>query len=144
MRTAGELLRQFTELFRRDFLGVFQPDREHLAFRKRLIKEEFQEVADELDKAMRVGKLTDELRLALAKELSDLSYVVYGTAVEFGIDLDECVVLVHESNMTKLGEDGKPIFRHDGKVLKGPNYSPPDLTVPAGIPVDGTVRDELA
>ncbi len=142
MRTAGEVLREFTQTFRRP-LDVLHPDREHLAFRKRLIKEEYTEVGEQLDLAMRTG-LSDEIRLALAKELADLSYVVYGTAVEFGIDLDHCVVLVHESNMSKVGDDGEPLLRDDGKILKGPNYAPPDLRWSAGVPIEGTVRDELA
>lgn len=139
MRTAGEVLTEFTQTFRRP-LNVLHPDRAHLAFRKRLIKEEYVEVAEQLDLAMR-GGLTDEIRLALAKELSDLSYVIYGAAVEFGIDLDECVVLVHDSNMTKVGDDGQPLLREDGKILKGPNYAPPNeaaLTVAAGVAIEGT------
>lgn len=65
----------------------------------------------------------------IAKELADLLYVVLGTAVEHGIvKFDEIFSEVHRSNMSKLGEDGKPIYREDGKVLKGPNYTPPDLS----------------
>ena len=61
------------------------------------------------------------------KELADLVYVCYQYAVNMGWDLDEAMHRVHESNMSKLGEDGKPIYRDDGKVLKGPNYTPPNL-----------------
>ena len=61
------------------------------------------------------------------KELADLVYVCYQYAVNMGWDLDEAMHRVHESNMSKLGEDGKPIYRKDGKVLKGPNYEPPNL-----------------
>jgi len=64
----------------------------------------------------------------LLKELADLQYVLSGFAVTFGLPLDEAFRRVHESNMSKLGEDGKPIYREDGKVLKGPNYQPPDLS----------------
>src|SRR5690606_5216460 len=63
----------------------------------------------------------------LLKELADLRYVLSGLCVALGIDEEECVRRVHESNMSKLGEDGSPIYREDGKVLKGPNYAPPDL-----------------
>ena len=63
----------------------------------------------------------------VAKELADLLYVVYGTAATFGIDIDRVFDEVHKSNMSKLGEDGKPVYREDGKVLKGPNYTPPNL-----------------
>lgn len=61
------------------------------------------------------------------KELADIVYVVYGYAATFGWDLDEAVRRVHKSNMSKLGDDGKPIYRADGKVTKGPNYKKPDL-----------------
>jgi len=64
----------------------------------------------------------------LAKELADLLYVTYGTAITFGIPIDDVFAEVHRSNMSKLGADGKPIYREDGKVLKGPNYTPPDLS----------------
>tara|TARA_B100001059_G_C17651704_1_gene484815 strand:- start:132 stop:515 length:384 start_codon:yes stop_codon:yes gene_type:complete len=61
------------------------------------------------------------------KELADLVYVAYQMAASQDWDLDEAMRRVHESNMSKLGEDGKPIYRADGKVLKGPNYKPPYL-----------------
>ena len=61
------------------------------------------------------------------KELADLVYVCYQYAANMGWDLDEALHRVHESNMSKLDEDGKPIYRDDGKVLKGPNYAPPNL-----------------
>lgn len=63
----------------------------------------------------------------IADALTDLLYVVYGAGHAFGIDLDECFLEVHESNMSKLGEGGRPIYREDGKVLKGPDYFPPNL-----------------
>ena len=61
------------------------------------------------------------------KEIADLVYVCYQYAENQGWDLDEALHRVHESNMSKLDEDGNPIFRKDGKVLKGPNYAPPNL-----------------
>ena len=64
----------------------------------------------------------------IADALTDILYVVYGAGHAFGIDLDACYREVHSSNMSKLGEDGKPIYREDGKVLKGPNFRSPDLT----------------
>lgn len=77
----------------------------------------------------------DELKEAIANEdlievadaLADLLYVVYGAGAAFGINLDACFQEVHSSNMSKLGEDGKPIYREDGKVMKGPNFREPDL-----------------
>ena len=68
------------------------------------------------------------IRADCLKELSDLVYVCYQYAVNMGWNLDEAMHRVHESNMSKLDEYGKPIFREDGKVLKGPMYQPPDLT----------------
>ena len=61
------------------------------------------------------------------KELADLVYVCYQYAANLGWDLDEAMDRVHKSNMSKLDEYGKPILRDDGKVLKGPNYTPPNL-----------------
>lgn len=63
----------------------------------------------------------------IADALTDLLYVVYGAGHAFGIDLDDCFLEVHESNMSKLGEDGRPIYRDDGKVLKGPDFFQPNL-----------------
>lgn len=67
-------------------------------------------------------------KAALLKELCDLQYVLSGFAVTFGLPFDEAFQRVHESNMSKLGPDGKPVYREDGKVMKGPNYKKPDLT----------------
>ena len=63
----------------------------------------------------------------ILKELADVVYVCYQYAANLGWDLDEAMHRVHVSNMSKLDEYGKPIYRDDGKVLKGPNYQPPDL-----------------
>ena len=68
-----------------------------------------------------------EDRASALKELTDLLYVVWQFAENLGWDLDEAFKRVHESNMSKLGADGKPIYREDGKVLKGPNYKEPHL-----------------
>jgi predicted HAD superfamily Cof-like phosphohydrolase len=65
--------------------------------------------------------------VGVADAIGDLLYVVYGAAVTFGIPADEIFDEVHRSNMTKLGEDGRPLVRADGKVLKGPDFRPPDL-----------------
>ncbi len=79
----------------------------------------------------------------VADGLADLVYVLYGTALTFGIDLDAVVREVHRSNMTKLGPDGKPIVRADGKVLKGPNYEPPNLRRVLGLTPDSEVSPPL-
>lgn len=70
-----------------------------------------------------------EKRINLVKELSDLVFVCYQFAAAFNIDLDEAMIRVFNSNMSKLDENGQAIFREDGKVLKGPNYQKPDLSV---------------
>lgn len=87
--------------------------------RYHLIKEEFHEFLEALWIEGDVVEVADAL--------ADLAYVVYGAAITFGIDLDACVREVHRSNMSKLGEDGKPLYREDGKVLKGPSYVEPNL-----------------
>jgi predicted HAD superfamily Cof-like phosphohydrolase len=69
----------------------------------------------------------DEDLVQYADALCDLIYVLCGTAVSFGIPLDECFAEVQRSNMSKLDSDGNPIVRADGKILKGPDFSPPDL-----------------
>ena len=70
-----------------------------------------------------------EKRINLVKELSDLVFVCYQFAAAFNIDLDEAMFRVFDSNMSKLDDNGEAIFREDGKVLKGPNYCKPDLSV---------------
>ena len=65
--------------------------------------------------------------LEVADALTDILYVTYGAGHAFGIDLDKCFDEVQNSNMSKLDNDGKPIFNDDGKVMKGPNYFKPDL-----------------
>lgn len=92
--------------------------------RAHLIIEESTELTQELWQCAQEGRITPNL----LKEMGDLQYVLDGLAVSLGIDLDACTTRVHESNMSKLGADGKPIYRADGKVLKGPNYKEPDMT----------------
>ena len=84
-----------------------------------LIKEEL----DELKEAINNNDL-----LEVADALTDILYVTYGAGHAFGIDLDSCFQEVQNSNMSKLGEDGKPIYNDAGKVMKGQNYFKPDLS----------------
>lgn len=93
--------------------------------RAKLINEETLEVIEELYPTFDQGNEIDKKKLT--KELADLMYVTIGTAVTFGLPLKEVFEEVHRSNMSKLGEDGKPVLREDGKILKGPNYKEPDL-----------------
>lgn len=78
-----------------------------------------------------VGELVTATRardlIGIADALADITYVVYGTALTYGIDLDSVLSEVHRSNMSKLDHDGKPIIRADGKVLKPEHYSPPNV-----------------
>ena len=90
-----------------------------------LVIEEFKEFLEAEDQLYRDNPTVIAEAL---KELADLVYVCYQYAENMGWLLDEAMNRVHESNMSKLGEDGKPIYREDGKVLKGPNYKPPDLS----------------
>ena len=92
---------------------------------KDLIVEEFKEFLESEGMLFMHGRNRQEDAL---KELADLVYVCYQYAENMGWFLDEALNRVHLSNMSKLGEDGKPIRREDGKVLKGPNYKPPDLS----------------
>ena len=81
-----------------------------------------QEELDELSEAINNKDL-----LEVADALTDILYVTYGAGHAFGIDLDKCFEEVQNSNMSKLGKDGKPIYNEKGKVMKGPNYFKPDL-----------------
>ena len=96
-----------------------------LEMRAELIEEELWEVSREFPTYFPGDGRMD--KAALTKELADLIYVTIGMAVTFGLPLCEVFERVHQSNMSKLGEDGKPIYREDGKVMKGPNYQPPQL-----------------
>ena len=94
------------------------PDEKTMKLRYDLIKEEL----NELDYAMKTKNLKE-----IADALTDILYVTYGAGFAYGIDLDKCFKEVQRANMSKLGEDGKPIFNEKGKVMKGPNYREPNL-----------------
>ena len=83
-----------------------------------LIKEELEELTDAMNK---------KDLLEVADALTDILYVTYGAGHAFGINLDKCFEEVQNSNMSKLGEDGRPIYNESGKVMKGPNYYKPNL-----------------
>ena len=83
-----------------------------------LIQEELSELKEAMD---------NKDLLEVADALTDLLYVTYGAGHAFGIDLDKCFDEVQNSNMSKLGEDGRPIYNEFGKVMKGPNYFKPNL-----------------
>ena len=92
---------------------------------KNLIVEEFKEFLKAEGMLFRDSLVLHEEAI---KELSDLVYVCYQYAANMGWDLDEALRRVHKSNMSKLGDGGKPIYREDGKVLKSKNYKPPTLS----------------
>ncbi len=84
-----------------------------------LIKEELQELTEAMN---------NKDLLEVADALTDILYVTYGAGHAFGINLDKCFDEVQNSNMSKLGENGEPIYNESGKVMKGPNYFKPDLS----------------
>ena len=94
------------------------PDEKTMKLRYDLIKEEL----NELEYAMKTKNLKE-----IADPLTDILYVTYGAGFAYGIDLYKCFKEVQRANMSKLGEDGKPIFNEKGKVMKGPNYREPNL-----------------
>ena len=95
------------------------------SYQKNLIVEEFKEFLEAEGMLFRKNATIESEAL---KELADLIYVCYQYAENMGWLLDEALDRVHLSNMSKLDEEGKPVYREDGKVLKGPNYKPPTLT----------------
>jgi predicted HAD superfamily Cof-like phosphohydrolase len=111
------LVEEFHEAFGHPINDIYA-DLGQWLFRLKLIKEELAELENAIH---------NEGMEQVYKELADLQYVVSGMAVAFGIDLEASFLRVHKSNMSKLGEDGKPIYREDGKILKGPNYKEPNL-----------------
>jgi predicted HAD superfamily Cof-like phosphohydrolase len=126
---------EYIEEFHRAF-GVSvgeEPTAELLKLRRALIKEEVEEFFEELDLAiekLEKGEGIDkENYLNMLKEMADVQVVLSGTAVSIKQlkNFREAFLRVHRSNMSKLGKDGKPIYRADGKVLKGSNYRGPDL-----------------
>ena len=108
MKTFGQMVRTKPEF----------PDEKTSKLRIDLIKEELNELED----AMKTKNLKE-----IADALTDILYVTYGAGFAYGIDLDKCFKEVQRANMSKLGKDGKPIFNEKGKVMKGPNYSEPNL-----------------
>jgi len=108
MKTFGQIVRTKPQF----------PDDKTVKLRYELIKEEL----DELEEAMKTKNLKE-----VADALTDILYVTYGAGCAYGVDLDKCFKEVQRANMSKLGEDGKPIYNEKGKVMKGPNYSAPNL-----------------
>ena len=108
MKTFGQEVKQKAE-FPNDKITTLRYD---------LIKEELEE--------LRIAMERKDIK-EVADALTDILYVTYGAGHSFGINLDKCFEEVQNSNMSKLGEDGQPIYNDKGKVMKGPNYFKPDL-----------------
>lgn len=114
-----EMVGTFMETFGQDVKTKPEfPDSDTIRLRIDLIREELDEFVD---------AISDENLVEVADALTDILYVTYGAGHAFGIDLDKCFEEVQASNMSKLGTDGKPIYRGDGKVMKGENYFQPNL-----------------
>ena len=128
--TLGDQAKTFRQVFNQECLENIS----HYGFIKKklydmqreLIREEAREFVDASYELQEEPESTEK-RLELCKELSDLVFVCYQFAAAFNIDLDRAMTLVFESNMSKLDDNGMPMYRDDGKVLKGPNYKKPDL-----------------
>lgn len=120
MNRFEQALREFQEAFGMVTLGhpVSRHDPDLRKLRENLIEEEFKELKEALD---------NEDINEICKEGIDLLYVVLGLLVTYGVPVTECFEEVQRSNMSKLDENGRAIYREDGKVLKGPNYSPANL-----------------
>jgi predicted HAD superfamily Cof-like phosphohydrolase len=117
--TNFESVKKFMETFGQEIKEKAGfPDEKITSLRYDLINEEL----DELKEAMDNKDIKE-----VADALTDILYVTYGAGHSFGINLDNCFKEVQNSNMSKLGEDGKPIYNDKGKVMKGPNYFKPDL-----------------
>ena len=117
--TNFERVRKFMETFGQEIKEKAEfPNEKITSLRHDLIKEEL----DELKEAMDNKDIKE-----VADALTDILYVTYGAGHAFGINLDKCFEEVQNSNMSKLGSDGKPIYNDKGKVMKGPNYFKPDL-----------------
>ena len=115
-----ESVKKFMETFGQEIKEKASfPNDKITSLRYELIKEELDEFKEAIDK-----KDIKEV----ADALTDILYVTYGAGHAFGIDLDKCFEEVQNSNMSKLGNDGKPIYNENGKVMKGPNYFKPNLS----------------
>ena len=107
-------VKKFMEVFGQEVkIKAEFPSEKIIKLRYNLIKEEL----DEFDQALKNKDIKE-----VADALTDILYVTYGAGHAFGIDLDKCFDEVQRSNMSKLGEDGKPIYTDQGKVMKGPKY----------------------
>ena len=124
--TPYEMVKEFREAFGKENEYTLEKVEHQLT----LIEEEADELWHEVNHLDSSGFLfqKDIDKQRLTKELCDLIYVCYDFAIALELPVNEAFLRVHQSNLSKLGEDGKPVYREDGKVLKGPNYQKPDLS----------------
>ena len=115
-----EKVKKFMQTFGQDIKNKPSfPSEKIVSLRSALIEEEL----SELKEAVKNKDISE-----VADALTDILYVTYGAGYAYGIDLDQCFKEVQRANMSKLGEDGQPIYNDQGKVMKGPNYTKPDLS----------------
>lgn len=112
-----EMVREFHETFKQP-IGKTIGLTGRMTLRRKILREEWNEYED----AHENHDITE-----LADALADMVYIACGTAVEFGIPFDDVFAEVHRANMSKLMPDGTPLLREDGKVMKGPDYTPPNI-----------------
>jgi predicted HAD superfamily Cof-like phosphohydrolase len=124
--TREQLVKEFHEAFGHK-VAPAEITTKDLELRQRLLKEEFSEVLECMWELNALGLDNKSWRLGLLKEICDLQYVLSGLAVELGFDIEKAFRRVHKSNMSKLDDNGKPVYREDGKVLKSKNYKAPNL-----------------
>lgn len=149
-RDPEALVRQFHEVYHLPVMDGDTPsvDRERIYMRMRLVAEEFSELVGAVYGQAARAAVTDGYRKArelddhtrdvveTADALGDLTYVIYGLALECGIPMEKVLGEIQASNLSKLGDDGQPIYREDGKVLKGAHFFPPNIRRALGIAND--------
>lgn len=119
MKTLLKQVLQFHDTYGRP-IGVYPrlPYETERELRRKLLEEEHDEYL--------LAEAQNDI-VGIADALGDMAYIIAGTAIVYGIPLDEVMDEIQRANMSKLGADGKPLVRADGKILKGPNYTPPDI-----------------
>lgn len=138
--SASELVREFHETYGQPLRTTPSLEVPELHMRMQLVAEEFMELVEAAygDKALKILEPAWEEAIQadegsrdiieVVDALGDLIYVIYGFAHTIGVDLNKILDEIQSSNMSKVGADGKPIYRADGKILKGPNFVEPDIS----------------
>lgn len=128
--TREDVVKEFMKAMKQP-VGVKNPTAKLLEFRYNLLLEEVKELGEEIAIAMAETAfkdgIPDKVMIRILKEAADVQYVLSGLVVTLDLPMQEAFNRVHKSNMSKLDDEGNPIYREDGKVMKGPNYAPPNL-----------------